>query len=91
MDIRDHIQNTASSIVVFTARCIAAEVIRLLPAYSLSRMGVYWSVAQHWIYMSQYLNMQFLPHKKTRYISTTKNNQEVLLKGRIIVCYENYI
>jgi hypothetical protein len=29
----NHIENTSSSIVAFTARCIITEVIRLLPAY----------------------------------------------------------
>jgi hypothetical protein len=29
----NHIENNSSSVVVFTARCIATEVIRLLPAY----------------------------------------------------------
>jgi hypothetical protein len=33
----NHIENTVSSIV-FTARCIESEVIRLLPAYSLWRI-----------------------------------------------------
>jgi uncharacterized membrane protein required for colicin V production len=36
----EDIENTASSIVVFTARCIATEIIRLLPAYSLSLIVV---------------------------------------------------
>jgi hypothetical protein len=34
----NHIENTASSVVVFTARCIVMEAIRLLPAYLLSRI-----------------------------------------------------
>jgi hypothetical protein len=29
----NHIENTSSSIVVFTARCIGTEVIQFLPAY----------------------------------------------------------
>jgi hypothetical protein len=33
----NHIENTASSVAVFTARCIAREVIRSLLAYSLPR------------------------------------------------------
>jgi hypothetical protein len=33
----NHTENTTSPIVAFTARCIAAEAIRLLPAYSMSR------------------------------------------------------
>jgi hypothetical protein len=45
-----------SSIVLFTARCIATEVIRLLPAYALSRECVYRVVAQQRVYMSQYAN-----------------------------------
>jgi hypothetical protein len=36
----NHRENTASSIVVFTERCIKTEIIRLLPAYSLSRIVV---------------------------------------------------
>jgi hypothetical protein len=40
----NHIENTASSVVIFRARCIATEVIRLLSVYSLSRMHVYWPV-----------------------------------------------
>jgi hypothetical protein len=35
-----HIENTASSIIVFTALCIKTEVIRLLLAYLLSRIVV---------------------------------------------------
>jgi hypothetical protein len=37
----NHIENTSSSIVVFTARYIVKEVIRLLLAYSLLREFVY--------------------------------------------------
>jgi hypothetical protein len=42
----NHIENTSSSIVVFTVRCIETEVIRLLRAYSLSRECVYRVAAQ---------------------------------------------
>jgi hypothetical protein len=37
----NHIENTSSFIVVFTARCIATEVSGLLPAYSLPWECVY--------------------------------------------------
>jgi hypothetical protein len=50
----NHMENTSSSIVVFTARCIATEVIRLLPAYSLSRKRAHWIAAQQRVHMSQY-------------------------------------
>jgi hypothetical protein len=36
----NHIENTSSPIVVFAARCIATEVIELLPAYLLPRIVV---------------------------------------------------
>jgi hypothetical protein len=41
----NYIENTSSSIVVFTARFIATDVIRLLPAYSLQRECIYRVVA----------------------------------------------
>lgn len=36
LDICDPQKNTSSSTVVFIARCVAMEVIRLLPVFSLS-------------------------------------------------------
>jgi hypothetical protein len=50
----NHTENTSSSIVVPTARCVATEVILLLPAYSLSGECIYRVVAQQRVYMSQY-------------------------------------
>jgi hypothetical protein len=47
----NHIENTSASTVVFTALCIATEVIRLLPEYSLSRECVYRVVAQQRVYI----------------------------------------
>jgi hypothetical protein len=55
MDISEpHRKHISSSIVVFTERCIATEVIRLLSAYSSSRKCVYRVVAEQQVYMSQY-------------------------------------
>jgi hypothetical protein len=59
------IENTASSIVVFTAGCIAMGVIQLLSVYSLPWECVYRVVAQQQVYMSQYVctitNIVMLP------------------------------
>jgi hypothetical protein len=54
MNICEQHRNTSSSNVVFTAHCIATEVIRLLPAYPLSRECVHQVVAQQRVYMSHY-------------------------------------
>jgi hypothetical protein len=45
----------ASSSIIFTARSITTEIIRLLPAYSLSRECVYRVVAQQWVYSLTHL------------------------------------
>jgi hypothetical protein len=50
----NHIQNTSSSAVLFTACCIVTEVILLLYAYSLLRERAHRVVAQQRVYMSQY-------------------------------------
>jgi hypothetical protein len=42
----NHIENTSSSIVVFTVRCTATEVIRLLFEYSFLLECVYRAVGQ---------------------------------------------
>jgi hypothetical protein len=55
----NHRENTSSSVVVFTARCIATEIIRFLPVYSFLRECVYQVVALQRVYMSQYLQQYF--------------------------------
>jgi hypothetical protein len=52
----NHRENTSSSILLFTACCIATEVIRLLPVYALTRECVYQVVPQQRVYKSQYAN-----------------------------------
>jgi hypothetical protein len=54
-----HTENT-STIIVFTARCMATEVIRLLHVYSLSRECVYRVVAQQRVYISQYYRPTYI-------------------------------
>jgi hypothetical protein len=44
----NHIENTSFHFVVFAARCMATEIIRLLSAYPLPRECVYRVVAQQW-------------------------------------------
>jgi hypothetical protein len=51
----NHIEYASSSIVLFTACCIAKKIIRLLPAYPLPRECVYRVVTQQRVYISQYL------------------------------------
>jgi hypothetical protein len=50
----NHIEKISSSLVVFTARCKATEVIRLLPVYWLQLECVYRVVVQQRIYVCQY-------------------------------------
>jgi hypothetical protein len=67
MDTCEPYRKHIFSIVAFTARCIATEVIRLLPAYSLSRECVYSVFAQQLVYKPQYQkSLQLLRSEKRR-------------------------
>jgi hypothetical protein len=50
----NRIENTSSFAVIFTARCMATEVILLLPLCLLLRECVYRVLAQQRVYVSQY-------------------------------------
>jgi hypothetical protein len=56
----NHKENTSSSTVLLTERCIAMEVIRLLSGYSLMRECVYRVVAQQWVYIKHYTGSEVL-------------------------------
>jgi hypothetical protein len=70
MDICElHRKNTFSIIFVFTARCIATEVIRLLTKYSLPWECVYRVVAQQRVYMSHQEEPQPLSRSATHCVA----------------------
>jgi hypothetical protein len=76
----NHIESTCSSIVIFTARCLETEVIRMLPASSLSREYVYRVVAQQSVYMSQYdtnIAVGSIGTRRLNTINTTANRHDL--------------
>jgi hypothetical protein len=77
----NHIENTSSSVVVYTARCIETEVIRLLFAYSLSRECVYGAVAQQRVYMLQYINSLEVPVLTGSFFTMIWETPNILRQG----------